>query len=506
MTSNTQTSECGTSRQRRSAGWYAALVAISVVGSSLWAQADTSASPLIRSASGVGHSPAGSLRGFAWSLTPASLELTWNSQLPFSLNDGAQWAGRGLAIQASAGVRGSYKSLRVIVSPTFWFAQNQAFPILPGPASRSSFSSPFQVEGGLSADIPVRFGNERILAIDPGESAVWFTGARADVGFATESQWWGPGIRNAIVLSDNAGGFPHLFVRTARPITTRAGAVEAKWILGGLVESPFFDRDASNDLRSISSFVVTLSPAFQRTLTAGISRVVIDDAAGIGDVVARTFDALISGSTQINALFARWTLPASNAEIYGEWARLVLPSSLRDLLVAPQFTQGFTVGLQWLPRLTARSKLRMQVEMTNLEQSPESRAADTISFYTSRTVPQGFSHRGQVLGAAIGPGSSSQWLAFDYFRGPQSLGVFFGRIRWNTDAYYLTPQSEIGIFSYDASVFTGLRASRQVGKREFGAEFTFQRRYNFLFQNDSYGFSREPTFDKNNITVKLRTY
>jgi hypothetical protein len=443
---------------------------------------------------------------WVWTLNPPHLELTWNSTLPFSLNDGAQWAGRGITVQTSGGILASYRSLRIVLSPELWWAQNKAFPILPGPSSRSAFSSPFQIEGGLSADIPVRFGNEYILAIDPGESAIWIATSKASAGFATESQWWGPGIRNALVLSNNAGGFPHAFVRTSKPVQTRIGDIEAKWFVGSLAESRYFDRDPSNDLRAISGFIFTLSPSWQKTLTTGISRVVLDDASGLGDVAAHSFNAFLPDADQVNALFARWIFPESNAEIYGEWARLVLPRSVRDLLVAPQYTQGFTIGMQWLPMVRERSRLRVQIEMTNLEQSPESRVADTISFYTGRSTAQGYTQRGQVLGAAIGPGSSSQWLAFDYFKSTQSLGLFAGRIRWNTDAYYTTPQSLISIFSYDTSVLVGARAARIIWNRDYGVEFTLQRRYNFLFQNELYGFSRGPAFDRNNITFKLRAY
>jgi hypothetical protein len=448
---------------------------------------------------------------------PVSAELTWNSTLPYSMNDGPQWAGRGGTLQLNAGVQASYKSLHAILWPAVWVAQNAPFPVLPGAASRSAFSSPYQV-GGLSADVPIRFGNERILAIDPGESAVWVTQRNASVGFATESQWWGPGIRNALVLSNNAGGFPHLFARTARPIATRIGSVEAKWILGGLTESQYFDRDPANDLRSISGIVATFSPSFLQALTAGVTRVVFDDASGSMDIASHAFDPLlrwgpdvnprnvVGGAEQLTSAFARWVFPASGAEIYGEWARMLLPITLRELLVAPQFTQGFTIGFQWLPRVTDRSRLRMQIELTNLEQSPESRMADTLSFYTSTVVPQGYTQRGQVIGASIGPGSSSQWLAFDQLWAARSLGVFVGRIRWNTDAHYTTPQSDISIYSYDASVFGGMRSSTRLWNRDLSFELTLQRRYNFLFQNDSYGFSRGPAFDKNNVTLRLRSF
>jgi hypothetical protein len=198
-------------------------------------------------------------------------------------------------------------------------------------------------------------------------------------------------------------------------------------------------------------------------------------------------------------------MPASSAEVYGEWGRLRLPVSLRSLLVAPQFTQGYTVGAQWLPPLRPQTRLRLQVELTNLEQNPTSAAADTISFYSSSVIAQGYTHRGQVVGAAIGPGSSSQWLAMDLLQSNRSLGAFVGRIRWNTDAYYLQPTS-VTPSSYDVSIFAGLRGDLRLARRLVAAEAVWQHRLSFLFQNASYGFSTSEAFDKRNTTLRVRVY
>jgi hypothetical protein len=145
----------------------------------------------------------------------------------------------------------------------------------------------------------------------------------------------------------------------------------------------------------------------------------------------------------------------------------------------------------------------LQVEFTNLEQSPKSAVTNNNSFYTSPVVPQGYTQRGQVIGAAIGPGSSSQWFALDRLDRSFDLGVFAGRIRWDTDAYY-TQFTSISYLSYDASVFSGIRASVRKFGREIAAEYWAQRRFNYLFQNRFFGYGREPVFDKPNVTLRLR--
>jgi hypothetical protein len=441
--------------------------------------------------------------------------VTWNSRLPFSLNDGSQWAGRGLTVMLAGGVVARAGRLSVNLIPLVWRTENRPSEVLPGvDPQRKSFASPWHV-GSLSADLPLRFGYRSTTALDLGESAVWITARGTAVGLSTESQWWGPGQRNALILSNNAGGFPHLFVRTATPLRTRVGAFEGRWLIGGLSESRFFDWQSENDLRSLSGAAVTFTPAVEPNFTAGASRVVYANVGGVGGLTGTAFDVLThwsarSGDTlasadQLTSLFGRWIFPRQGAEVYGEWARMILPTSLRALLVAPQFSQGFTVGVQWITPRAARSAYRLQLEFTNLEQSPDTRVGDTVAFYTSSDVPQGYTQRGQVIGAAIGPGSSSQWFAVDRLTDSFDVGAFVGRIRWDTDAYYLQPTS-VYYFSYDASIFAGTRANVRRGAREMAAELWAQYRFNHLFQNANEGWSESSAFDRSNFTLRVRFY
>jgi hypothetical protein len=443
--------------------------------------------------------------------------LIWNSRIPSSLNDGPAWAGRGLTASVAGGISAQLGRIHANLVPQLWRTQNLPFAIVPGgDTTRNGFASPWQT-GPQSADLPIRFGYKPTAVIEVGESAVWFDHSGLAAGVSTESQWWGPGIRNALIMSNNAGGIPHAFLRTANPVRTRLGTLEGRWIIGQLTESRFFDSDPGNDARSLSGAVVTLSPAFEPAFTVGVARVVYANVSGAGALPPRALDVFrgwhprrdsVSRRTgapeQLMSVFARYVLPASAAEVYGEWGRILLPVSMRSLLIAPQFTQGFTLGVQWAPEVTPVARVRIQAEVTNLEQSPPSRAADTLSFYASSLVPQGYTQRGQVIGAAIGPGSSSQWLALDWLQAGRSAGVFMGRIRWNTDAYYLQPIGQVE--SADVSVFLGVRGDARVLGRNLAAEVWLQRRLNFLFQNAAYGYSTSGTFDQRNITTALRIY
>jgi len=260
----------------------------------------------------------------------------------------------------------------------------------------------------------MRFGDKPIQRIDLGETTALIAVRGLEVGFSNENEWWGPGIRNAIVLSNNAPGFPHFFLRTPHPVATRLGWVDMRWLVGGLKESPYFDTVSTNNERSLASLAVTLQSAWNPNLSFGLARSVYSTATGWGQVPLRWFDVLARTSDTVNrkvkkdqlfSLFTRWVFPADGIEVYGELARIRLKRSLRDLFVEPNDTQGYTIGVQWRGGAWRGGDFRLQSEITQLEQSATFRDGPSPSWYTSTRVIQGYTNRGEMLGASIGPGA-----------------------------------------------------------------------------------------------------
>jgi hypothetical protein len=139
-------------------------------------------------------------------------------------------------------------------------------------------------------------------------------------------------------------------------------------------------------------------------------------------------------------MFARWVLPASGAEIYGEWGRLDFPRNLGDLVVQPNRGLAYTLGLQWTRQaFTPTSRIHLRMENTSLEQSLAQRNRFAGVWYTSRRVLQGFTNEGEVLGAAVGPGSSGQAIEFNYLSKRGYFGLEFGRTRYNEDVHQASP-------------------------------------------------------------------
>jgi len=457
-----------------------------------------------------------------------------NSAIPFSPNQGGLWAGRGLGIRFTGGVAATVGRWRVVVAPEFWFASNARFdrisnkngviyyvtPPVPEIRYGNGFANPWYT-GTYSADLPWRFGSAAIGRLIPGQSGVWYNSGPVEFGATTENMWWGPGIQNAIVMSDNAAGIPRLEMRTARPWRTRVGSFEAQWFVGALSESQYFDTTKANDVRSIAAAAVTWQPVFQPDLTLGVTRAVYATSNGYGDVPFRWFDVFANtgqpsrrllsnspvtpgGRDQLFSLFARWLFPDDGFEAYTEWALQELPASLHDFVIDPTHSHGYTLGFQYRrPGPANEPTFRLQGEVTTLEQSGDFKDRPDGIFYTSQRVVQGYTQLGLPIGASFGPGGSSQWLALDRIWSQASVGLTFNRIRWNEDvrSNYTWP-GYLGDCNHDVSIIPGVRGGHNLGGGYLTGAVMFGDRLNFDFQNIS-GCQGSAIVDVHNTTVSI---
>ncbi|MFC1575177.1 capsule assembly Wzi family protein [Gemmatimonadota bacterium] len=445
------------------------------------------------------------------------LQLVWNSDLPFSRNDGALWAARGASVLVRAGFRVDKGPLSLILAPEFTYSQNRAYQLFASEVEdRSPYSSPWH-EGLHSLDLPSRFGNEPWIWSDFGQSSLTFRFWGTAVGAATENVWWGPGLRNSLIFSNQAPGFPHLFLRTEDGVETPAGRFRAHWMVGNLVESLYFDEDEANDLRSLSAFALSFEPAVAPGLSLGVMRSVVAPVEAGGETFGHALDALlrwdrrqmpdsdipVPDSDPLLSAYFRWAFPAGGVEVWGEWARLDAPASLEDLLTTPHRTQAYLVGFQWVrPLGWGSTDFRIQSELTSLEQArASSHHPLPLDFYSGQAAPQGYTHRGQALGAGIGPGSSSQWIALDLLDPSWRGGIFLERIRWNNDALYRLPSANLS--RHDVSIRLGFRYGLSLPWLELFGEIAGEERYNYLFQNGYSNPGGFRTIDVRNYTLSL---
>jgi hypothetical protein len=383
----------------------------------------------------------------AWRLLPLQQTAVFQSSLPIDRNNGALWSGRGLSTETSGGFAIHSGPLSAAIAPVVAFVQNRGFETLP--VTRAG-SSPFADPWTGSIDLPQRLGDEAFWIFHPGQSYVRLRAAGASAGVSTENLWWGPGIRNSILLSNTAPGFPHAFLGTASPINIGIGRLEAQAVWGLLHESDYFDGDEANDRRQFSGFVADFEPRWLPGLYLGAARIFEYRGAEFSaerllpflqpfrkEQLATPENPLGSDpDNQLVALYWRWVLPASHFETYGEWAREDHSWNFDDFFLEPDHSQAYSLGFQKLVPSGERW-IYFGGELTHLQERPIDRVGrSTPTFYYNSGVRHGYTHRGQLLGAWIGPGADSQHLRVGLHGQRNSLGLTLERVRRRDDVYY----------------------------------------------------------------------
>ena len=124
--------------------------------------------------------------------------------------------------------------------------------------------------------------------------------------------------------------------------------------------------------------------------------------------------------------------------------------------------------------------------MTHLEQSKTVILRATPTYYTHHIVRQGYTQRGQVVGAGIGPGSNSQYLGADLFGSWGRIGGFFERRVFDNDALFAIVGTSRNFSLHDVGLTFGGRSEWFVGDFTAGAGLSYSRELNryYIFKND----------------------
>lgn len=427
------------------------------------------------------------------SRTSARLRTFLNTGYPSGQNDGVVWQGKGVTSAVDIDVSAAWRGLSASMAPTLLYTQNASFELGPvGVPGMPEYAYPWR-----RIDYPQRFGPDGFWTLHPGQSEVRLSFRGAALGVGTRSLWWGPGIRNAIVMSNNAPGFPHAFLGTAAPVDIGIGTVEAQWIWGRLARSEWFD-PAADSRRFFTGAVLTYSPDFLDGLSLGATRVFMaylpDGGLPIGDYFLVFQGATKSGLTtpenpsgddetnQLLSLFGRWALPESGFEVYVEWARNDHAWDLTDLVLEPAHSQGYTLGLQNVEELSNGRLLALRAELTHLDAGPPSDVRSKITYYDHHIVTEGYTHRGQIIGAAVGPGGNAQYLGADLYAAWGRAGVFVERRVHDNDAYFEWALDTGREFCcHHVSLSTGVSGLVFVDDFDLGAGFAFNRDLNRYF-------------------------
>ncbi len=427
------------------------------------------------------------------SLDEVRLDAFLNSRHPRGQHDGAVWQGKGLTSAMGASGQLAWNNFSITVDPTVIFTQNKAFELAASPDAASPFAYPWR-----RIDLPQRFGTESFWKLEPGQTQLAFDWRKGRISVGTENVTWGPALRNPIVLGASAPGFHHASVGTNRPLDVGIGTLEGQWLWGRLQQSDYFDPDLRDTGRFFTGLVLSYSPDFLPGLTVGGTRAfqLLVPSSGLpASELLLAFQGLVKAGQvseerpdgsddrdQLLSVFSRWVLPKSGFEAWIEWARNDHAWDLTDLLLEPEHSSGYTIGFQKATSVSRSEIYVLMAEATRLEAAPTFQVRPRPTFYEHGVVTQGYTHRGQLLGAAVGPGGNAQFIAFDMYALWGSAGLFFQRQVHDNDAYWVWAEQSGETFDkHDVSFDFGGRAAVFVDEFEVSGSLAFTRELNRYF-------------------------
>ena len=402
---------------------------------------------------------------------PLSLLTEYDAKRPFGYDNGSLYPNAGLQNRLSAGIYLKSGIFQIQLKPELVYAENKDFKTFADVQANNNSAAllnayyEFAVNG---IDAPERFGNSSITHFYPGQSKIIITYKNVEAGVSTENLWWGPGIQNAIMISNSAPGFLHWTLNSAKPVQTKIGAFEWQIIGGNLKQSGYLPLDTNKLVygkglfipkpevsRYISAFTINWQPKWIEGLYLGATSYdymdkdssykahnifhkiipVITGSSGSANAITNTN----AGDSQdfAYAINVRQVLPKYNAELYFEWARNDRAANLNDFLQEPEHSSAYTIGGRRLFEVAEKQFFQVKFELTHLEKSPTYLLRDEPSWYVHLQSPRdGYTNDGRYVGAGIGPGSNSLMFDFSLLNHLNSYGMTMERLVHDNDLYY----------------------------------------------------------------------
>jgi len=391
-------------------------------------------------------------------LLPVTWQQQFNTNNPYSMNDGEMIPARGYQSMFSAGVYAKLGPLSVQLRPEYVYAENKSYEGFLTEASDRMWAGYYNFLDRI--DLPERFGDNAYKRLFWGQSSIRLTVGPVSLGLSNENLWWGPGRRNSLLMTNTSGGFVHYTLNTVKPVRTPIGSFEAQIIAGRLDGSGFAPPDTNrtfngwklykpkrNDWRYLNGMILSYTPKWVPGLFIGLTRsfMIYHEDMGNFPVISPSNkknnnggNEIAQGGDQLMSSFIRWVLPKEHAEVYFEYGREDHSYNLRDFILEPDYARAYIFGFRKLFPLTAHPGqcLQFDLEVSQIEQNRTNSNRESVYFYTHTDIRHGYTNRGQLLGAGIGPGSNMQSFSISWIKSLKMIGLQLERYVHNNDLHY----------------------------------------------------------------------
>lgn len=365
---------------------------------------------------------------------------SYNTKAPYGQNDGALWQGKGYNTSLTAGARLEAFGFEATFKPQVSWSQNREFEFMPG-----VYGSEYSYFWKGNIDLVQRYGDSSFWTFDWGDTEIRYSWNNFTAGFGFQSPWLGPAWLNPMLGSNNAATYPKFDIGLRKtkiymPYTNwYLGEIEGRVWLGYLTESDYFDNDSTNDHRQLTGFSVAYSPSILPGFTIGANKICINYWEDKSTKYLNPFYSTNGSQTgdkidedQKMTLFTTWRFPQVGFETYGEFG---VDDYTGKGFANPFHTAIYTVGakkeLSFFRRFQ-KFNIRPEIifEWNNFEMSQDFQLQwNYMGYYSHSSITQGYTQRGQILGAGSGYFGTSQYIALrtHFSKGSVTLFLHYNR-------------------------------------------------------------------------------
>jgi hypothetical protein len=459
-------------------------------------------------------------------ITPKdSIQLRWVPLLnklqyvqdhPYNWNDGAMVPAKGWQQLLRVGLHAQWKFIEIQVAPEMVLAQNQLFDELTIEVDNNPVTIRDYYRFYNFIELPERMGNASYNKLSWGQSYIKLHYKNWKLALSNENKWWGPTQRNALLLSNTAAGFPHVSIATEQPIESTIGKFNLEVIAGKLTNGGWAPPNSyaafrgnalynpkEDKQRIINGFNLSYQPKWVQNLTIGVEQMYMQyekdmllwqDYLPIKNVISRIPDDGPKKPILMTAFYLNYTMPEVKTTIYGEFGWNLPNTTFRNWFLQPDKGYASTWGIKKIFPSKHQYYWELLGELTQVQLLTVADQFTTgvpPSWYLGSSVRQGYTNDGQLLGAGVGPGGSSQTIELNWRKNKNRIGITTERRIHNADYYQYAFVKSHDFRRFYTDFITTLKIDWQFNKYQIGPRLSYMQTNNYewnLFQTGNFYF------------------
>jgi hypothetical protein len=187
-------------------------------------------------------------------------------------------------------------------------------------------------------------------------------------------------------------------------------------------------------------------------------------------------------------------MPEVKTTIYGEFGWNLPNTTFRNWFLQPDKGYASTWGIKKIFPSKHQDYWELLGELTQVQLltvADQFTKGVPSSWYLGSNVRQGYTHDGQLLGAGVGPGGSSQTLELNWRKNNNRIGITTERRIHNADYYQYAFVGSHDFRRFYTDFITTLKIDWQFNKYQIGPRLSYMQTNNYewnLFQTGNFYF------------------